>query len=278
MIDLIASKLPVRPETFVEPFTGGASVYLGLRARGYLDNDTYCCLGDASRELIAMYQAIRSDAKSVYKEACEYASEIRVSDDRKDYYNTVRDDWNLDVVSGRTPGPGLTLFLRWACYNGVFRISRAGRMNMPARDKLHAIPLPSLAQLEAFAAALEPADKVDLLDWDFRRYEDDEEFFIGPGCAVYLDPPYDGEKGFREYIASGFTAQDQLDLLDLAAKWAERGASVVYSNAATDNLLKWLPQRWPAAEFILHDQKEIVSCKGSDRAPRTEVLAWEVSP
>jgi len=273
MVDLIARHLPHNtPDFFVEPMMGGGSVYLGLRSRGFLRR-TYAFLGDANRELVALYGAIRKSPRDVYAGACEYAGELRACDDRKGYYNMVRETYNMDVQAGELPPPGLTLFLRWACYNGVFRISRAGNMNMPPRDKLHQVPMPQLSQLESFSVAIKR--DVELLNWDFRRYEDDEDIFIGAGTVVYLDPPYDGPKTFKEYTAAGFTQDDQVDLISLAKTWASRGARVIYSNAATDNILDLLGSHWPQAELIIHDQKEIVACKSDARTPRTEVLAWQ---
>jgi site-specific DNA-adenine methylase len=154
----------------------------------------------------------------------------------------------------------------------LWRVNQRGEMNTPPRDKLSEIHLPTVPELLECASALEGAS---LLDWDFRRYEEDENMFIGPGTLVFVDPPYDGDGAFRQYTADGFTETDQRDLVRLASEWSARGATVIYTNASTPLVRDLLDEEWPRADIEVVDVKRPVACKAESRAPVPEIIAYE---
>lgn len=254
-------------DTYIEPFFGGGAVFFALANAGYTQNRTII-LGDADSELIAMYAAIRRNPNAVYKSAkaeADLVASYPAVRERKHAYNELRELWNLGSRK-----PGYDLYLRHACFNGCFRRNRKGEMNMPPRDRLDEVHLPGKGDLLEVARVLEGAE---LLDWDFRQYERDA--FVGPGCLVYLDPPYDGGEGaFREYTAESFTAADQRDLLMLAAEWSRRGAEVVYSNADTPLIRELFAAYWPEALIVPVQARRTVSCDGTGRDPAPEIIAY----
>ena len=268
--NLIARYLPATFRVYVEPFVGGGGAFFGLEASGALDG-RHAILSDYDADLIALYEAIRTRPKDVLRQATEEAEFIAGYDtepERKAAYNELRQLYNLGEKE-----PGYQLYLRYACYNGVFRMSKTGNMNMPPRDHLDRTPttLPSIHALRDCACALA---EVDLLDWHFSQIESDGSVFVGPGTVVYLDPPFDGAGAFREYTSAGFDCEDQEAVLRLAADWSDRGARVIYSNARTPWVIKAIKRIWPAATITLIDAQRVVSCKGSTRGIVKEVLAY----
>ncbi len=266
VIDTIIKLQPSLFDTFVEPFVGGGGILFGLEASNFFDGVTVIA-GDADADLVGLYAAIRRNPHSVYRKAraeADHVGSYKSEKQRKKAYNDLRDLWNLGDKK-----PGYQLYLRHACFNGVFRVNKKGEMNMPPRDRLENVYIPQVPELLSCAQALQG---VELLDWDFRTYE--ERLFIGPGTLVYLDPPYDGDKAFREYTAAGFTDDDQRELIELAATWADRGATVVYSNADTPLVRKLLTEYWPESTVAAVSAKRTVSCDGETRNPAAEVIAY----
>jgi DNA adenine methylase len=266
VITKIRSLVPKFCDQYVEPFVGGGAVFFALQIADLLQ-DKLVLLGDLDRDLVNLYIAIRKNPHSVHKVAQGEADHLASYDtikEQKKSYNDLRGLWNLGEKK-----PGYQLFLRHAAFNGIFRVNSRGELNVPPRDKLDSVRIPPLPELLEAAAALEGAE---LLDWDFRQYE--EQAFIGPGSLVYLDPPYDGEGGFRQYTRYGFTNKDQQDLIELAQTWTERGATVVYSNADTPLVKELLARYWPEATVDLINAKRTVSRDGDGRQPAPEVLAY----
>ena len=252
-------------DTYLAVMAGGGGDFFTLQEAGHLEGCTVI-LNDADVELVQLYTALQTYPHRTHKVA---QSEVDVVTGQSQasagrYYNDVRELWN----AGGQRHQGTQLFLRHAAFNGLFRRNLSGEMNVPPRD-LNRLTIPSLSDLVECAEALKG---VELLDWDFRRIEEDEDLFVGPGTLIYLDPPYDG--GFTEYIAGGFKDQDQHDVVVLAAEWARRGASVVYSNAATPLIRALLSEHWPEATVELTDVRRPVSSDGATRGAVPEVIAY----
>lgn len=248
---------------YVEPFLGGASVLCALDEAGMLTGRR-AFVGDADRDLIRLYLDVAERPEHVLRIANKEADIVAgcaTERERKQMFHVVRDLWNIGPKKG-----GTQLYLRHAVYNGLFRRSKDGHLNTSARDGLSQIALPLITDLQAFGALI---SRVTLLDWDFRQYEAD--LFIGPGTLVYLDPPYLGT--FEAYTAAGFTAEDHVELLILAAEWARRGATVVYSNADTPMMRALLEQYWPRAfqDANVEFARRSISCDG-DRERKAELL------
>lgn len=264
VINTIIRHRPHFFDTFIEPMVGAGGVFFSLQEAQFLDG-VMTILGDADADLIKLYAAIRKNPHRVYKQAKEEADHIagyETEKEQKHAYNALRQLWNLDDRK-----PGYQLCLRHACYNGVFRNNKKGEMNMPPRDKLEKLTVPKVPELLECAQALEG---VELLDWDFRQYED--RLFIGPGTLIYLDPPYHGEGGFRAYTAEGFDDHDQVELIRQAAEWHDRGATVIYSNANTPFIVAQVEKHWPEGAISYIEAKRTVSCDGDTRAPAPEVI------
>lgn len=264
VIDLLRGILRSRPfKLYVEPFLGGGAVFFAL-AEALAENGTQSIIGDADGELIALYSAITKNPHAVQRKAIKEVDALSnmTANEQKKYVTSCIKLWNAGDRS-----PGHQFFLRHATFNGMFRRNVSGEMNVPPRDNLGDLSLPGVPELLDCAQALEG---VELVDWDFRQYEDDDGIFIDHETVIYLDPPFDG--GFVDYIASKFYQDDQVGLIQLAAEWDARGATVVYSNAKTPFIEQALAEHWPEADVLPILAKRAVSSDGNrDDAP--EVIA-----
>jgi DNA adenine methylase len=231
----IAAVLPVSSyPVYVEPFLGGAAVYFHLRETGAMRDDQLVILGDADNWLIDIYAALQKNPGQLYRRTKELTDELSVAADPDAYYKAVRGAWNDGCKKAWH-----TYFLHRASFNGLWRINQKGEMNAAWCKKRKPF-FPDEAELTGVSEALAG---VELLDWDFRQYE--EADLIGPESCVYLDPPY--HDGFTGYTEAGFSEEDQLELIRLAARWEERGAHIVYSNADTEFIRDALSTHWPTA-------------------------------
>ena len=266
----LISLMPQKFDTYVEPFIGGGAVFFALRNEGRLDGKTVI-LGDGDPDLIALYAAVRDDPTSLAREAGRLIDLMAKTSDPQAFFEDQRKLWN---AGKRTPGRHL--FLRSACYNGIWRTNQDGEMNVPWKK---ATPKPpDLTQLRRAAESLKG---VELVDWDFRRYEENAEddneegggCFVGEGTVVYLDPPYLTDGGWVGYLPAGWSEPDFVTLLHLCRIWSDRGAHVVLSHAGTPEALMLRAQHWPDA--VLHKvlARRSVNSDGEGRGPVEEMVA-----
>lgn len=245
-------------DTYVEPFLGGGAVFYALWGEGRLDNKTVV-LGDGDSDLIALYEAVRDDVIGLVREAgrlIQAAQKTKNPQKYYEYYEKQRALWNSSV---RHRTPARHLFLRRACWNGLWQTTRDGEMTTPWRGEAPA-PVDEAKLLRAMSAL----QGVELLDWDFRRYEASDDFYVGEKTLVYLDPPYLGDSGWSE--------ADLRALLELCDTWTRRGAHVVLSHSKTETLDRLIDELWHRATVHIVEARRSINGDVGGRGPVQEVI------
>lgn len=253
---------PEAYSAYVEPFLGGGAVFFHLWNLRRLDGkDVF--LGDADKDLHALYKAIRDDVASVDNGCRALVGACIRSGDARAFYLQQRALWN---AGDRTPARHL--FLRRNAFNGLWRQNKKGEMNTPWKKAQATSPGMELYR------ALSALHGTELLDWDFRQYEEDPSFFIGPRTLVYLDPPYLPARstGFTKYLPTDWTERDLVDLLGLARTWHDRRAYVVLSHADTPKFRALREAHWPAAEEHQVMARRAINSDGEGRGPVPELV------
>lgn len=206
-----ASRLLVPTEfsgRYYEPFFGGGSFYFSLRPM-------HATLSDKNEELISAYVALSRDHKKIISLLKTYPYD-------KEFYYRMR------ASRPRTPHTRAArlIFLNRSCWNGLFRVNRAGIFNVPFGDFTNPT-ICDASRLEQAADALRTAT---LRHGDFASILRTAR----KGDLVYLDPPYiTGHKnnGFHKYNAQLFSWGDQERLAKYAKRLSARGVNVLVTNA-----------------------------------------------
>jgi DNA adenine methylase len=260
----ILNLMPPDFDVYIEPFVGGGAVYYALHDAERL-NGALVVLGDVSKDLIILYEAARDHPEELLRDVDRITDTVHPSSSAGyvasgEMYYRQRELWNKGE---RTPAR--QLYLRANCFNGIWRENKKGEFNVPWRKELpHRV---DDEKLQAASRALNNP-KVELLDWDFRDYEGGD-VVIGEGTCVYLDSPYLG--GWSGYTAEGWTTQDMIDLVQLAALWSKRGARVVLSHVNTCEI-RALLEHWPGCIAYPIAARRSVNSDGSGRGPVQELL------
>lgn len=230
---------------YVEPFLGGAAMALDLGLPDML-------LADACAPLVETYQAVIESPMSV---AGELAL-LSAAGHTKEAYYAVR---AADPTTAMARAARF-IYLNKRCFNGLNRTSKkTGRFNVPFGDGPGT--LPSLDQLEAFAAVLRGST---ISADDFR----DTLAFVRKGDLVFVDSPYHGT--FDTYTAGGFPAEAHVELaahLEYLAH--DVGAIIFMTNSDTPEvrtLYSW-------AEIIPTAELRAVNADGEGRGRKGCVLA-----
>jgi DNA adenine methylase len=202
---------------YYEPFAGGAALFFRLAPRRAV-------LADSNPDLIGLYTAVASDVNAVIRRLQAH----RDHHDEAHYYE-MRARWNDRDASWSTPERAAAfIYLNKTCFNGLWRVNRAGAFNVPIGRYTD----PPICVPEALRAAQQVLSRAEIRRADYRAAVRDAK----AGDFLYFDPPYDPvttTANFTSYTAGAFGADEQRALADTARELVARGCLVMLSNSDT---------------------------------------------
>jgi DNA adenine methylase len=215
----------------VEPFVGGAAFFLWFRPRRAL-------LADLNEDLVSLYGVVRDPAtrRSLAAELDELA---RLPHHERTFYR-VRQEFNEDArerCHSSVWRAARFIYLNKNCFNGLYRVNRAGDFNVPCGRYAPKPTLYDATNLEVVGGLLSHAE-VEVL-----RFEE-TLLRARQGDFVYLDPPYhpvSKTSSFTAYSKHAFGFEEQRSLmLSLASVHARYGGAVPFllSNSVAPDLVR----------------------------------------
>jgi DNA adenine methylase len=222
LLEHLAVRVPGKMRRYVEPFAGGAALYLAIAdADEPATHRTFeeARLADLNEELMVTYRAVAEDVEAVIRllHAYEHREEV--------YYATRA----LDVATlSPAERAARMIFLNKTCFNGLWRVNSKGLFNVPFGRYAN----PRICDEECLRAAAPLLARATLTCADFHDLLAD----LGPGDFVYFDPPYapvSETADFTSYAKEGFGPGDQERLAHTFRALAERGVLCMLSNADT---------------------------------------------
>jgi DNA adenine methylase len=254
LLSELVARMPSAYRGYYEPFCGGAALFFHLGPQP-------ATLGDTNTELVAMYKAVSSHVEDVIDHLAAHKHKHGVDES---YYYTVREAFNALEWDEDPPARAAAfIYLNKTCFNGLWRVNREGRFNVPRGD--YKDPgIYSVEQLRAASQALRGADvrAGSYVDTTARA---------GEGDFVYMDPPYDPHSqtsNFTSYTKDVFGRDQQRELAEYARKLRARGAYVMLSNNDTPFI------RELYADFCVDDVQvaRAINSKGDKRGKVGEVI------
>jgi DNA adenine methylase len=211
-------------DLYCEPFVGGGALFWELRPKRAI-------LNDANEELFITWLAFNSCyIEDLFQQLGVLAYNYRVGDPEEVFQQ----------VRGCIPHPSeigaraaRTIFLNKTCFNGLYRVNRAGQFNAPWGHN----PKATVFDEENLNACRDVLTQTDL---NLLRGDFDEVGNPPAGTLWYADPPYAAvskTSNFTSYTVDGFTYSDQLRLVVTATRLRAQGVHVLLSQAADENLV-----------------------------------------
>lgn len=211
LLPKLLSLTPLDYGNYIEPFFGGGAMFFALTPRTAV-------VSDANPELMLFYRALAHDYKAVLDEV----DKMPVS---KEAFYDIR---SLDVTDGATTvRAARLLYLNKTCFNGLYRVDKRGRFNVPFGSGASR-PLYDRGVVASAAVILRQAE---IVCSDFRDILGER---AQPGDFVFLDPPYvpvSQFADFKRYTANQFREQDHRDLAAEFRRLAEKGCYVMLTNS-----------------------------------------------
>jgi len=277
LIQRLPSNATVRGEAFptkichyAEPFVGGGALFFHLASLGRIQRAT---MVDKNAALINFYEEVRDHPRELVEEVrrcCgrpgEAASLVQAPYDKENYY-AMRDAFNEHSLSKmkqltKTERAAVFLYLNKTCFNGLWRVNKAGQFNVPWGKYEN----PTIVDADQIYRASTLLQGVELFDGDFTACNAP----LHEPTLVYCDPPYDTlspTSNFTSYAAGGFSWDEQIRL----ESWARSlNAHVIVSNAATERIRElYASKHWERHEVLA---ARAINCKGAGRGKVGEYI------
>ncbi|MGK5736952.1 DNA adenine methylase [Acinetobacter junii] len=200
--------------TYIEPFLGGGSFFYAL-------NPSNSILGDANRDLVITYKAIRDHHSEVVK--LLQAHHVNHS---KEYYYLIRAKKFLSEIEIAAQ----FIYLNRTCFNSIYRVNLKGEFNVPIGTKNKVIQ-----DTDKWDEWSDRLSNSEIIHSDFEVLIDKAE----KGDLLFLDPPYTvrhNNNGFVKYNEILFSWADQERLANAANRARLRGAKIIITNANHESL------------------------------------------
>lgn len=213
---------------YVEPFLGSGAVFfyaVRMHSRPFQAR-----LGDTNKHLIKTYIAVRDDPEEVYEQLKVLQAGYEAARDKARFYYQVRDSHN--ARHPRTD-PAVFIFLNKTCWNGLYRVNKEGKFNVPYGAPRTTWVIPSFEELLNASSALKQAH-LRATSWE------NTLAFAEPGDFVFLDPPYFSDiiRDDVKYRHRGFTARDHRKLAYSVYQLAQRGIDFLLTNSGEPEMVE----------------------------------------
>jgi len=256
LLQQLEQHFPRSFSTFYEPFLGGGAVFFRLVESRPRFN---AVLSDVNAGLINAYDVVKKRAQELIKKLVLHEAKYKLAP--KKYYYQVRAEEPSDNV-GRA---ARLIFLNRTCYNGLYRVNKAGKFNVPFGRYKN----PTICDQENLLTVSHVLQwsNAKLLAVDYKKATKE----AGKEDFVYFDPPYQpvsATANFTGYTNSGFSFHDQVHLGEWFRELDKRGCRVLLSNSDMEKV------REIYAGYGLQEVEALraISCKADGRKGHTELI------
>ena len=221
-----ANRFPPLNGRYIEPFMGSASVFFFLKRiekRPFL-----ALLADTNLQLVRTFLQVRDEPQVVLERLAHLRSGYECASDKAAFYCSVREQYNLALPKVEA---GTFLFLNRTCWNGLYRVNRRGKFNVPHGSD--GATFPNEADLLNASASLAHAE-IRAMTWQNTVASAER------GDFIFADPPYfsDCASDDIKYSKVQFSMQSHRELalrLDSAAK---RGVDFLLTNSGEPEMME----------------------------------------
>lgn len=266
--------------TYIEPFVGSGAVLFHLLQR--YKAITRAVIIDNNADLILTYRVIKSSCESLIRELDRMQAEFHAGTERerretfartRAHFNSLR---KRRALLNRNESAAVLraaefIFLNRTCFNGLFRVNRAGEFNVPFGRYAN----PKISDPDNLRKAAKLLARCEIIEGDYTRaskYLSAKEF-------VYFDPPYrpiSKTSSFTAYGKKRFGDPEQRRLSRFVRKLAARANTyVMLSNsdpAAVDSKNNLLDKLYLGLTVKRVSAKRMINRNASGRGAIKELL------
>lgn len=241
MLGDLLPKVPSSYGRYIEPFLGGGAMFFALQPE-------QAVIADSNPELINLYRQVANHVDDVVCQLKKY-------ENTQEMFYTVRgQDWTM---LPEAEAAARTIFLNKTCFNGLYRVNKKGRFNVPFGKYKN----PKICDEEGLKAASAALKKAEIVCGDYLLVL---EHYAQPGDFVFLDPPYlpiSEYSDFKRYTKEQFYEEDHVELAKMVKTLHERGCHVILTNSNHP----LVHELYAPFTIDVIQTKRHISCNGSTR-------------
>jgi len=229
-IDMVIEKKLNNGElnNYVEPFVGAGAIFFHVEAK--YDFEEYI-INDINTDLINLYLTIKNNLNELLYSLEELDKKYKKKNEveRKSFFYDKRDEFN-NINEDILNKSSLFIFLNKTCFNGLYRVNKKGKFNVPSGKYKN----PKILDEENLKIVSQKLQKVRIFNKDFEEIGK----YIDENSLVYLDPPYrpiSSSSSFKSYQSSDFNDKEQKRLADFYTRLSNKDAALVLSNSDPKN-------------------------------------------
>lgn len=226
-------------ENYFEPFLGGASVFFDIVQQYEIKN---AFLLDNNIEIVLVYQVIQQKVESLISELSKLKKQyLKINEtERETFFYNLRDMFNKNkhkisksLEESWIKRASYTIFLNKTCFNGLYRLNKAGDFNVPFGRYAN----PSIYDESNLLNVSRVLQNAEIIHGDFEILNER----VNDKSFVYFDPPYrpiSETSLFNSYSKEGFNDNEQVRLAKTFRKLDEKNAKLMLSNSDPKNINK----------------------------------------
>lgn len=275
LIEQLEALLPAdfhtrRDVTYIEPFVGGgAMLFHMLQAHG---NIRRAIINDINGDLTNCYRVIKENPSALIQSLrALQASYLGIAEEgaRKDFFLEKREAFNAKRLSD-IENATLLIFLNRTCFNGLYRVNKAGHFNVPFGRYAH----PTICDAETIMADSQILQKVEIISGDFEATFD----YVSACTLFYFDPPYrplSHTSYFNDYAKEPFDDEAQRRLKRFCDKVAQAGCLFMLSNSdgkSSESKDNFFDELYSSYQIERVWARRSVNANGAKRGKLTEIL------
>ena len=235
LLEVLKKNLPIglgkTVTKYAEPFVGGGALLFALLSEYHFEA---VFINDNNKELMNAYTVIKDRCMELLDELAILQNEYSglSTEERQQYFYRKREQFNTLMLGESTAveKASLFIFLNRTCFNGLYRVNKAGYFNVPTGKYKN----PLIYDKENLLRLSKVLQSVTILSGDYRELEK----YIDQDTFVYFDPPYrplNSTSGFTSYTEDQFADKDQIALASFYRDLSRKGAKVMLSNSDPKN-------------------------------------------
>ena len=212
--------------TYIEPFVGGGAM-LFYMLQTY-PNIKSAVINDINPDLTLCYQVVRDNPTGLINSLKDIQTQyhaLKTEEERRTFFLEQRDRFNtksLNAIENCT----LFFFLNRTCFNGLYRVNKAGKFNVPFGKYV----TPTICDAATIYADSKLLQRVEIMTGDFEQTFDK----IEGNTFFYFDPPYrplSNTSSFNDYTKEDFNDEAQIRLKLFCDRLNEIGVNFMLSNS-----------------------------------------------
>lgn len=242
LLNEIIPKIPHQFGTYIEPFFGGGALFFAIQPENGV-------ISDSNPELVNLYSTVATNVD-------ELINVLRRYENTEECFYQTR-SMDLSLLSN-VEAAARTIFLNRTCFNGLYRVNKAGKFNVPYGHYKN----PKIIDEDALRTASLLLARTDILCNDYKIVLKNS---AKPGDFVFLDPPYlpiSEYSDFKRYTKEQFYEEDHVELASEVERLHELGCHVILTNS-NHPLVHELYQKY---SIQVVQTKRYISCNGKGRS------------